>query len=370
VEERKGTVEDMELAGPIGSFYAGKAVLVTGHTGFKGGWLSRTLQLAGADVHGLALDPEGEPSLFASADIAAGMTSCIGDVRDLAAVRRAVEACEPEVVFHLAAQALVRRSYREPIDTYATNVMGTAHLLEACRDVPSVRAIVIITTDKVYENNEWPWGYRETDRLGGADPYAASKACAELVTASYRRSFYDRAATASVVTVRAGNVIGGGDWCEDRLVPDIIRGVMSDAPVVIRNPAATRPWQHVLEPLGGYLLLGARLAVEAAAPSGSYNFGPHEADVVDVRRVATRMVEIIGRGSLEMPPAAADAPHEARSLSLAIDRARAELGWTPALDLEQALQLTAGWYRAYMDDPASAAATTDEQIRDFWARGA
>lgn len=362
-------MENLDLSAGVGSFYAGKTVLVTGHTGFKGAWLCRVLQLAGARVAGLALAPDTTPNLFEAAEIARDMSSTSGDVRRLETVRAAIDTFQPEIVFHLAAQALVRRSYREPLDTYSTNVMGTANVLEACRGAKRLRAIVIVTTDKCYENRDWAWGYREDDRLGGVDPYSSSKACAELVTAAYRRSFFSGAGEAAIASARAGNVIGGGDWCEDRLVPDIVRGVSRDEPIVIRNPRSTRPWQHVLEPLFGYLLLGRRLWERADGLAPSYNFGPRDDDVVDVGWIARRLIELMGRGTLETPPPRGDEPHEAHVLKLDISRARADLGWQPRIDVEQALGLTAEWYRAYLDDPGSARSNLDAQIRSFVARG-
>lgn len=360
-------MEDLELSAPLGSFYAGKTVLVTGHTGFKGSWLCRVLQLAGARVVGLALAPDTTPNLFEAAEIGRDMSSTLGDVRDLNVVRESVATAQPEIVFHLAAQALVRRSYREPLETYSTNVMGTANVLEACREAKRLRAVVIVTTDKCYENRGWAWGYRENDRLGGVDPYSSSKACAELVTAAYRQSFFKDPDQPAIGSVRAGNVIGGGDWCEDRLIPDIVRGVSRDEPIVIRNPRATRPWQHVLEPLFGYLLFARRLSERAEGLASSYNFGPRDDDVVDVGRVAQRLIELMGRGTLKTPPPRGDEPHEARVLQLDISQARSDLGWRPRTDLEEALRLTAQWYRAFLDDPNSARSSLDAQIRSFVA---
>ncbi len=361
-------MNNLELSAPLGSFYAGKTVLVTGHTGFKGSWLCRVLQLAGARVVGLALAPDTNPSLFEAAEVGRDMSSALGDVRDLATVQRTIDTFQPQLVFHLAAQALVRRSYREPLETYSTNVMGTANVLEACRQAHSLRAVVIVTTDKCYENRGWVWGYRENDRLGGADPYSSSKACAELVTAAYRKSFFGSPGQAAIGSARAGNVIGGGDWCEDRLIPDIIRGVARDEPIVIRNPRATRPWQHVLEPVFGYLHYGQRLWERAEGLSSSYNFGPRDDDVVNVGRVAERLIQLLGRGALEMPEPRGDEPHEAQVLKLDVSQARAELGWSPRTDLEQALRLTAEWYRAFLDDPGSARENLDAQIRAFVSR--
>lgn len=344
-------------------FYAGKRVLVTGHTGFKGSWLCRWLQRMGARVVGFALPPDQEPSLFEAAGVARGMTSILGDLRDLAALSGAVAEHRPEIVLHLGAQALVRRSYREPVDTFATNVMGTLHVLEACRLAPSTRAIVVVTSDKCYENREWVWGYREHEPLGGFDPYSASKACAEIVAAAYRRSFLSAEGGPAVASARAGNVIGGGDWSEDRLVVDIVRAVAAGRPALIRNPRSTRPWQHVLDPLAGYLLLARRLYEEGQAHAEAWNFGPSE-DPLPVVELARRLVQRMGRGELEIAAADPRAPHEATALRLDCSKARARLGWQPRIDIERALAMTARWYRAYLDDPASAGRELDRQIEE------
>jgi CDP-glucose 4,6-dehydratase len=358
-------VEDLGMTGRGASFFAGRAVLVTGHTGFKGSWLSRWLTLMGARVVGFSLPPEGRPNLFELAGIAGDVTSVTGDVRDLPALLSVVEEHRPEIVLHLAAQPLVRRSYREPAETFATNVMGTVNVLEACRRVGSARAIVVVTSDKCYENREWVWGYREDEPMGGHDPYSSSKGCAELVTAAYRRSFFSGSG-AAVASARAGNVIGGGDFSEDRLVPDIVRGVAAGEPIVIRNPLATRPWQHVLEPLGGYLLLAQRLCEAPAAHEGGWNFGPRDGDTCAVGGVAERLIQQLGRGELRLvPPEHRSGPHEAQLLHLDISKARARLGWTPRLTLDETVALTARWYRAYLDDPASSRAELDAQIRAY-----
>src|ERR1700682_6244164 len=252
-------MESVEMADSFANFYRGKKVLVTGHSVFKGVWLAFSLKFMGANVVGFALPPEAEPNLFTTARVGEGMTSVFGDIRDLPALSAVFEQYQPEIVIHNAAQPLVRRSYREPVETYATNVMGTVHALEVARNTSSVRALVVVTSDKCYDNRAWFWGYREADAMGGHDPYSSSKGAAELVTAGYRKSFFRRNGSAGVGSARAGNVIGGGDWSEDRLVPDIVRGISSGAPVVIRRPQSVRPWQHVLEPLRGYLVLAHRL---------------------------------------------------------------------------------------------------------------
>jgi CDP-glucose 4,6-dehydratase len=347
-------------------FYAGRTVLVTGHTGFKGTWLAHWLSMLGARVVGLALAPETRPSLFEASGLENRITSVLADVRELTAVRDVIDGHRPEIVFHLAAQSLVRRSYRDPVGTYATNVLGTAHVLEACRHAPSVRAIVVVTSDKCYDNREWPWGYREIEPMGGADPYSSSKGCAELVTAAYRRSFYGEGAR--VASGRAGNVIGGGDWAEDRLVPDIVRGVAADRPIAIRNPRSVRPWQHVLEPLSGYLTLARRLCEDGGgAVAQGYNFGPDDAEALSVAEVAERLVARLGRGRLAIAPDGG--PHEAAHLRLDSSKARAELGWRPRLSLEETLAWTADWYRAHLGDPAAAAGLLDPQVQDYMRRG-
>ncbi len=343
-------------------FWSRKRVLVTGHTGFKGSWLTRSLALKGASVAGYALAPDQTPSLFELALLEECCESTLGDVRDLESLTRSVHSARPEIVFHLAAQSLVRRSYQEPVETYATNVMGTVHLLEALRRVGSARAIVIVTSDKCYENREWHWGYRENDPMGGHDPYSSSKGCAELVTAAYRRSFLSEV---GVVSARAGNVIGGGDWSEDRLIPDIVRGAKSGKPVVIRNPLSTRPWQHVLEPLGGYLLLAERAWHEPERYSEAWNFGPRDDGTQPVGEVATRFVDQLGAGKLEIATPDGAAPHEAKLLELDARKARARLGWRARLDIGAAIDLTAAWYRAWLSDARSARSMLDAQIHEY-----
>ncbi|HEY4373542.1 MAG TPA: CDP-glucose 4,6-dehydratase [Burkholderiales bacterium] len=327
------------------AFWRGRRVLVTGHTGFKGGWLSLWLQSLGAEVSGLALAPPRE-GFFNAVRLGEVMRSEEGDIRDLARVEDAMRTARPQVIFHLAAQALVRASYKDPVGNYATNVMGTVHVLEAARQVPGVEAIVLVTSDKCYENLEWPWGYRETDPLGGHDPYSSSKGCAEIVAAAYRRSFFAAVPGGpALATARAGNVIGGGDWSEDRLVPDVLRAVAAGHAPEIRNPNATRPWQHVLEPLRGYLLLAQGLAQEdeAARYAEAWNFGPDAAAERTVDWVVRRLLEQVG-STVRWAPAAGGQPHEANLLKLDISKARARLGWHPALAIGEALALTAGWY--------------------------
>lgn len=326
-------------------FWRGRRVLVTGHTGFKGGWLCLWLKSLGAEVSGYALAPPTTPSLCDVAGVESGMRATRGDIRDLGALRRAVEESGAEIILHLAAQALVRRSYADPVDTYSTNVMGTVHVLEVARHAPTVRAVVVVTSDKCYENREWVWGYRENEPMGGHDPYSNSKGCAELVTAAYRQSFL-AAAGRQVASARAGNVIGGGDWAEDRLVPDIIRAVQRGDAVSIRSPGAIRPWQHVLEPLSGYLLLAQRLCETEGDVADGWNFGPADSDARPVQDVVSRITDLWGDGArwaLDANPH----PHEAHYLKLDCSRARQMLGWRPRLALADALQWTVEWYRAH-----------------------
>lgn len=331
---------------PDPAVWAGRRVFLTGHTGFKGGWLACWLRHMGAEVNGYALAPEPD-SLGAALDIATMMPGTIGDLRDPAALSRAMAAAQPSVVFHLAAQPLVRRSYADPIETFAVNVMGTANLLQAVRAAPSVRAVVSVTTDKVYENREWAWPYRETDALGGHDPYSASKAGAELVTAAWRRSFLAEAGVA-VATARAGNVVGGGDWAADRLVPDCVRAFAAGRQVLIRNPAATRPWQHVLDPLCGYLLLAERL-LDGAGFDQAWNFGPGMDDVRPVTDVVGLLAQAWGDGAswAVQDSDGHAAPHEAGLLAVDAANARARLGWRPGLKLGRGLAWTAAWYQRH-----------------------
>lgn len=331
------------------SFWRGRKVFLTGHTGFKGSWLSLWLQQLGAQVTGFALAPPTQPSLFEMAQVGQGMTSLIGDIRDAAALTSAMSAAAPEVVIHMAAQALVRHSYDDPVGTYATNVMGTVHLLEAVRKCPSVHAVVNVTTDKCYENREWVWGYRENEPMGGHDPYSNSKGCAELVTSAYRNSFFPEQKYAqhkvALASARAGNVIGGGDWAKDRLVPDILAAFMKNEPVVIRNPSSTRPWQHVLEPLRGYLTLAEKLHNEGMAFAEGWNFGPHSDDAQPVEWIVRQLAGKWGSGA-RWERSTGEHPHEANYLKLDISKASARLHWHPVLRLSEALDLIVDWGRA------------------------
>lgn len=342
-------------------WYAGRRVLVTGHTGFKGSWLTAWLRDMGAKVTGFSLAPEfGERSLFHDAHVADGVDSCIGDIRDREAIAGVLKAAKPEIVLHLAAQSLVRRSYREPATTFDTNVMGVVNLLDAVRAADCVQSVVIVTSDKCYENAERDHRYREHDPMGGHDPYSASKACAELVTASYRRSFLSSEAV-PVATARAGNVIGGGDWSQDRLIPDLMRGAERDQPVAIRNPHAVRPWQHVLEPLRGYLLLAQALSDVGAPFAEAWNFGPAPSDARPVAEIVAMLQQEWSRVQIVLERSA-DAPHEAGLLSLDASKAAERLGCEPRLPLPTALEWTASWYRDYFADPTSAAALIQRDI--------
>ncbi len=344
------------------AFWRGKRVLLTGHTGFKGSWLSLWLQQLGAELQGYALAPEGEHRLFDAARVGDGMRSTLADVRDLATLRAAASAFAPDIVLHLAAQPLVRQSYVDPVQTYATNVMGTVHVLEAARAAPSVRAVVVVTTDKCYENDGRAEGYREDATMGGHDPYSSSKGCAELVTSAYRRSFFG-AGPAAVASARAGNVIGGGDWATDRLVPDILRAFERDEPVVIRHPHSTRPWQHVLEPLSGYLVLAQRLWRDGASVAEGWNFGPRDEDAWPVQRVVEQLGARWGGGARWQLDDGVH-PHEANLLKLDIAKADARLGWTPRWSLEDALGRVVDWHRAWRAG-ADARALCLAQISDY-----
>ncbi|WP_159729565.1 CDP-glucose 4,6-dehydratase [Methylosinus sp. Ce-a6] len=343
-------------------FWKGRRVLLTGHTGFKGSWLSLWLQQMGAELHGLALEPATEPALFRAARVREGLaSSTIGDIRDYELVAAAFDRARPEIVIHMAAQPLVRQSYLEPVATYATNVMGVVHVLEAARRIGAVRSIVNVTTDKCYQNREWVWGYREDEPMGGHDPYSSSKGCAELVTSAYRASFM-RAAGIALASARAGNVIGGGDWAPDRLIPDILRAFEKGEPVIIRSPKSTRPWQHVLEPLSGYLELAQRLYADADAFADGWNFGPDDSDARPVDWIVDSMIDKWGSGRVQID--ANEHPHEAHDLKLDISKARIRLGWTPRWSLDTALEKIVAWHRSWLagDDPREACL---RQISEF-----
>lgn len=328
------------------AFWQGKRVLLTGHTGFKGSWLSLWLHSMSAVIRGVALEPPTEPSLFNVARVAEVLDHKIADIRDYSALRTLVTDFRPEIIFHMAAQPLVRLSYQQPIQTYATNVMGTVHLLEAARHAGSVRAIVNITTDKCYENREWVWGYREDEPMGGHDPYSSSKGCAELISSAYRRSFLQNAGIA-MATARAGNVIGGGDWALDRLVPDTLRALEKREPVLIRNPSAIRPWQHVLEPLSGYLQLAESLCMHGQLDAEGWNFGPRDKDARPVQWIVEQLCKHWGSGA-SWASQAGEHPHEASFLKLDISKARQRLHWSPRWSLEVALKHITEWHQAWL----------------------
>lgn len=351
------------------SFWHGKRVLLTGHTGFKGSWLSLWLQTMGAQVLGYALAPPTQPSLFAVAKVSDGLTSIIGDVRDLNALSAELAKFMPEIIIHLAAQPLVRYSYQNPVETYATNVLGTVHLLDAVRSTPSVKAVLCVTTDKCYENREWLWGYREHEALGGYDPYSSSKACAELVTAAYRNAYFSADSYTqhgvAVASARAGNVIGGGDWAADRLIPDILHALSEDRPVLIRNPNAIRPWQHVLEPLSGYLLLAQKLYEHGPAYAEAWNFGPQDDDAKPVHWLADTLIKAWG-GTAQWQLEGGNHPHEAHYLKLDCSKAKSRLNWFPQWPLATALDAIVDWQQHYLQG-ADMRAVCLRQIADYQA---
>lgn len=347
-------------------FWRGKRVFLTGHTGFKGGWLCLWLQKLAARVTGYALSPPTTPNLYEAARVGEGMTSMHGDVRDFDGLRRALRQSNPDIVFHLAAQSLVRQSFSDPLETYSTNVMGTANLLEAVRTAGSVRVVVNVTSDKCYEPQRPERGHRELDPMGGHDPYSSSKGCAELVTAAYRRSFFSgksETSAARIATARAGNVIGGGDWANGRLVPDLVAAFAAKRRALIRNPAAVRPWQHVLDPLSGYLMLAERLWTDGDRFAEAWNFGPLEDHDKTVSWIADRMVEIWGASAWKHDPS----PHPPENPYLRLDasKARAQLGWVPRLDIDTALRWTAEWYRGYLENASSGRRITESQIARY-----
>lgn len=350
--------------------FRGAKVLVTGHTGFKGAWLCEWLNALGAHVTALALPPpDDRPSLFADLDLAARVDSRFCDIRDPLAVAQIMNEAKPDIVLHLAAQALVRPSYAFPIETFDTNVMGTAHVLQAAGDVGTVKAIVCVTTDKVYHNNEWLWPYRENDRLGGHDPYSASKAAAEIVAAVYRDNLFANGKGPAMATARGGNVIGGGDWSKDRLIPDIVRFVMAGDPIVLRSPKSVRPWQHVLELCRGYLMLAQALATKPASAADAWNFGPGAQGEANVETVVRLALKEYGRPDhevrIEPPP---EALKESKLLRLDISKAEAELDWRPIVDLRTGVAMTMQWYAGWAADRAGALALTRRQIADYQAR--
>jgi len=355
---------------PMPDFWKNRKVLITGHTGFKGTWLVHWLKLLGAQVTGFALAPPTSPNLFELTRASENMISIQGDIRDGASVRNIVSEVRPEIIFHLAAQALIRQSYSHPVETFSTNVMGTVHLLEAVRVTGGVRAVVNITSDKCYENREWVWGYRETDAMGGFDPYSCSKGCSELITASYRNAFfnpdrYDQHGV-GLASARAGNVIGGGDWAEDRLVPDIVKAFMQERTVEIRCPNAVRPWQHVLEPLSGYLRLAEKLYIEGSRYAESWNFGPSDSDARPVGWVVEQMAKQWGEKAEHVIHTQPHL-HEAGFLKLDCSKSRYLLGWVPRLRLDEALQWTVNWYKEYARNPRTCREMVEKNIFQYQA---
>ena len=353
------------------SFWSNKKVFVTGHTGFKGSWLSLWLQQLDAEVTGYALRPPTQPSLFKVVQVEQGMTSIIGDIRDGVLLTNAIQKAKPDIIIHLAAQPLVRQSYIDPVLTYSTNIVGTVQLLEAVRKTPSVRAVINVTTDKCYENKEWVWGYRENESIGGLDPYSSSKGCSELVTAAYRNSFFstlrDGEHQVALATARAGNVIGGGDWANDRLIPDVLRAIDSGQSVKIRNPNATRPWQHVLDPLNGYLVLAEKLYTEGQAFAEAFNFGPAEEDAKSVHWIVEQLMKSWGEGARWHLDKGTH-PHEAHYLKLDCSKARIMLGWRPRWNLTQALQAIVAWHKAHSAHQSSSTAMRTlcfQQIKEY-----
>jgi CDP-glucose 4,6-dehydratase len=337
-------MESMDL---MNQFWQGKKVFLTGHTGFKGGWLALWLSSMGAEVHGYALEPSTTPNLFEVANIKSCLkTHTIDDIRNLTALKSAINQTQPEIVFHLAAQALVRKSYLDPVETYSTNVMGTVNLFEAVRQSESVRAVINVTTDKCYENKEWLWPYREDEAMGGFDPYSSSKGCSELITAAYRRSFL-AAAGVAVASARAGNVIGGGDWADDRLIPDFLRAIDKKQTLIIRSPYAIRPWQHVLEPISGYLQLAERLFSEGSKFSSAWNFGPSESDAKEVQWIVEHLVNCIPNATWQVDTN--PQPHEANYLKLDSSKSRTLLNWHPRWNLEYALNKIIEWHQQWIN---------------------
>jgi CDP-glucose 4,6-dehydratase len=348
------------------TFWKGKKVFVTGHTGFKGSWLTLWLKRMGSDIIGYSLSPPTDPNLFEIANVSEGINSIYGDIRDLHGLKRTLKSLNPEIVIHMAAQSIVRESYANPIETYSTNILGTANVLEAVRYTNSVRAVLIVTTDKCYENREWVWGYRESDALGGHDPYSSSKACAEIVTAAYRRSYFSSDMVSrnlpSIATARAGNVIGGGDWSKDRLIPDIMNSILANRSPFIRYPDAIRPWQFVLEPLHGYLTLLEALWNHGETFTGAWNFGPNEDDAQPVAWITDHLTHEWGE-AMSWESDTLPQPHEASFLKLDCSKARSLLGISPVVDLTISLKWIVEWYRAYSQEMDMRQVTEEQIIR-------
>jgi CDP-glucose 4,6-dehydratase len=355
----------------FGGFYKGKSILVTGHTGFKGSWLALWLHELGATVAGFALPPHTDPSHFKLIGLQNLVRHIEGDTRDLNAVKHAFDSAKPEIVFHLAARPIVRESYDDPKATLDTNIGGTVNVLEAIRHCQSVKAAVVVTSDKCYENMGWGWGYRENDPMGGHDPYSASKGATEIICSAYRRSFFDKGGRGphlGLATARAGNVIGGGDWAKDRIIPDCIRALSRGEPISVRNPDATRPWQHVLDPLTGYLQLAARLYENPEIFGGAWNFGPRTTDQITVRDLAERFIASWGKGSIHTPNPKNNECHEDRLLHLSIDKAAFELKWKPVLDSTSSIDWTVHWYKFWHERNRNIQGLSVRQIREFHKR--
>lgn len=346
------------------STYQGKKVFITGHTGFKGSWLTYLLIQLGAEVRGFSLEMDASPNHFELLNLENKIDHIVGDISDLSSLERAVKDYQPEFVFHLAAQAIVKDSYDDPVKTFNTNIMGSVNLLESVKRCNSVKSLVYITSDKCYENSEWVWGYRENDQLGGHDPYSASKGASELVFSAYSRSFFSARMNFGAASARAGNVIGGGDWAANRIIPDCIRAIENNVPIKLRNPNATRPWQHVLEPINGYLMLGALLYSKQEAYAGSWNFGPSTSKVRTVNEVANDIISYIGKGSIEIE-GGQEHQHEANLLQLNCDKAKQIMGWSPRWDSEKTISATAKWYKVYLEG-GDIESFTKEQIIDFF----
>lgn len=344
------------------NIYKNKRVLLTGHSGFKGGWMSLFLKELGADVMGYSLPPNTEPSMFNVCNIKNDVKTVFNDIRNENMLCNTMELFKPDIIFHFAAQPLVRTSYEEPKLTYETNVMGTLNVYEAARKCSSVKAIVCITTDKCYENKEWEYGYRETDPMGGYDPYSSSKGCVELLTSSYRNSFFNKEGI-NIASVRAGNVIGGGDWAKDRLIPDFIRAVSENKNIIIRNPLATRPWQFVLEPLSGYLLVGEKLLEDKKEFNTAWNFGPNDSDIISVKDILDKSIYFMGKGNYQVDKSSQ--PHEANLLKLDISRAINRLKWRPVYDVDTAIEKTISWYKAYYNKDTNMKNFTLYQIKEY-----
>lgn len=353
-------VEIMDL-----KFYAGKSVFITGHTGFKGSWLCKVLLQAGAEVTGYSLAPNTNPSLFEMLELENQMNSVIGDIRDYSGLKKAIDSAQPEIVFHLAAQPLVRESYSDPVGTYETNVMGTVNLLEAVRTSKTVKSVVNVTTDKVYENKEWHWGYRENENLCGYDPYSNSKSCSELVTYSYKNSFFNQGSSPAISTARSGNVIGGGDFSKDRIIPDCIRAAKQKNDIIVRNPFSTRPYQHVLDCLSGYLLLAEKQYADKLNFEGNYNFGPNDFDCVTTGNLVDLFCECWGADQKWIDEWD-NGPHEANFLKLDCSKSKAVLHWKPRWDIKQAILKTVEWSKANDFDKDSLVSITDKQISEYF----